>query len=228
MTLNVYYTESTTHTGLLALSLTAAILYAVTAPAPGSVSRMITKTAAISCLAILSMRRNMPFFLIAAQISSAIGDAFLVWEADVNFLCGLGSFLVGHLFYLTLFAQSGNRVVMIRSESWRQYTALALLVLSSGTFSLILWPRLTRDLRFPVLFYSVAIYTMVLTALTMAESSVIIGAIMFMTSDTILALQKFVVDKKSHHQTWMEYAVWVLYYAGQALIMRGYVAYASA
>jgi uncharacterized membrane protein YhhN len=99
--------------------------------------------------------------------------------------------------------------------------SLAILVF---TMIIILLPRVARDLRLPVLIYSLTIFTMAVTA-TVVETNirqVLTGALLFTASDAILAADRFLVSAKSPYRPTMQYAVWTLYYSGQLLIALGF------
>ncbi|KAM5344473.1 hypothetical protein ACJ41O_013009 [Fusarium nematophilum] len=210
------------HNALFVLSLTAALGYGINTRSPPSLLRMVTKTAAIGVLAFLSTVLSAPPFLIAAQSFGALGDAFLSWDGDKAFLSGLASFLTAHLFYIGLFIENGFGSETLLSQTWRIATAAVMVLLASGMVVALL-PRVAGHLRVPILVYSVVICTMNLTALTVENDRLIIGAVMFTTSDSLLATEKFLLATTSSHRAWMEYAVWGLYYFGQVLIMLGLI-----
>lgn len=207
---------------LLALSLCAAVVYGAMIPSKPNFARMAFKTTSIGLLSVQSALVGSPPLLVAAQAFGAAGDAFLAWDGDAAFLGGLGNFMVAHILYVKLFLQIGGGRDRLWSEDWRKYIAgvTSLLALVMAT---ILTPRVGRDLRVPVLMYSVVILFMVLTSLTMERTQTILGAILFTTSDALLASEKFLVSDTSRHRGWMQYAVWLLYYSGQFLIMTGIV-----
>lgn len=211
------------HHALLVLSLSAAVSYGLNNRTPPSVSRMIKKTSAIGILSILSITLHAPLLLVAAQSFGAIGDSFLAWEGAEAFLCGLGSFLIAHLFYIALFVQSGGGIEALLSENWRVFSASLMMALAVGMLTKLLPARkVKRDgLQIPILVYSMAICAMVLAALTMDGSRLIFGAIMFTFSDTLLAIERFLLPPISRNRAWMEHTVWALYYLGQLLIMVG-------
>jgi uncharacterized membrane protein YhhN len=71
------------------------------------------------------------------------------------------------------------------------------------------------------------IFVMAITALMLDSNQVILGAVMFCSSDSILAAERFLVSPTSFHRSWMRYAVWVLYYGGQLLIALGVLSLAE-
>ncbi|KAF4334844.1 hypothetical protein FBEOM_11312 [Fusarium beomiforme] len=204
---------------LIASSLTAAILYGVKARAIPSYSRMITKTLAVSLLAVLVTFLDGPRYLVAALSFGALGDAFLAWDSEPAFLAGLGSFLTSHLLYIALFVGSGARQLVLPDQS--RVAVVILAVLLGPIMLALLIPSVNSELRIPIFIYTCAIMGMVFSALTIENDKIALGAVVFTVSDTILASGKFLVPASSSHQVWMDYAVWVLYYSGQFMLAMG-------
>lgn len=211
-----------TANGTLILSLAAAILYGVIATAKPNPLRMVVKAGSVALLAVLAAVQGGPLLLVAALALSAMGDAFLAWDGEKPFLAGLASFLAAHALYISLFAWSGGGEAQFLSDSWRAAVAIVMALGVICTMAL-LWPRLAPGLRLPVFVYASAIFLMGLAALTMNNAWVIAGAILFMISDTILAVDKFLLSSISPQREWTPYAVWLLYYAGQLLITMGFL-----
>jgi uncharacterized membrane protein YhhN len=148
--------------------------------------------------------------LACGLVFSAIGDVCLVFPQ--RFVPGLASFLVAHLLYVAAFAQAGGGL----APRW-----LAAVVMGGGVFLRVLWPHLGR-MRVPVTCYVAVIATMAWTAARRAgapdvaepgATRALAGALLFMTSDGILATDRFVRPFASAHG-------WVMltYYAAQTLI----------
>lgn len=126
--------------------------------------------------------------LIAALVASLAGDVALMF--DRGFLPGLVAFLVAHLVYLALFA---------RGVGWLpDRIALA----AAATFGIVmlavLWRSLPAGLHAPVTVYVLAISMMGAQALgraracgDTASAMVAAGAVLFIASDTLLALNRF-------------------------------------
>lgn len=146
-------------------------------------------------------------------VCSAVGDVCLVSHA--RFVPGLASFLVGHVCYLAAFAAAGPGIEP-------QLGWLAGLAVVSAVLLAILWPHLEGRLRPPVAVYVAVIAAMAWTAVSRAGTPGIppasgaaaaIGALLFMGSDTLLALNRFVRPLPAAHG-W----VMVTYYAAQTCI----------
>ncbi|KND90912.1 Lysoplasmalogenase [Tolypocladium ophioglossoides CBS 100239] len=207
-------------TAILVVSASAAILYGIQIRATPSHSRMISKAASTALLSLFATVRGESSLLVPALALGSVGDAFLAWPGEKAFLRGLGSFLAAHIFYIALFARLGSGVGLILSETWRQALATTMLALAL-VMGFVLVPRVGSALRLPIVVYSSVILAMVLAVLTVQNHQVVLGAVLFALSDSILATDEFVVSADSHHRVWMQFAVWILYYSGQFLIALG-------
>ncbi|KAK4198709.1 YhhN-like protein-domain-containing protein [Triangularia verruculosa] len=226
MSTNAYTTDS----AVLAASICSAIVYQAMVRAPPSYPRMVIKTASTALLSAFCYLRDGPTLLVGALALGSTGDAFLAWNDETSFLLGLASFLVAHVLYIVLFfhigpsaGDIGAKLQLLRnSHDWRLGTAGVLAVLVP-VMVVQLMPKVGKDLRAPVAVYSLTIFAMALMALTLESSQVMTGAVMFASSDSILATGRFLVPTASAHQAWMHNAVWFLYYGGQLLIALGVV-----
>ncbi|KAM3515259.1 hypothetical protein MY11210_001152 [Beauveria gryllotalpidicola] len=213
-----------TETAVIAVSVASSVLYLLHVRAAPSKTRMAYKTLSTALLACLAALRGgrLASPLVAALGLSALGDAFLAWPGETNFLCGLASFLVAHLFYVALFAGlGGGGAHIIGRDAWRQAVAGGMLLLAPG-MAAVLMPRVPGALRAPILVYTATILTMVLAVLTVHSGTIVLGGVLFALSDSILATEEFVVARESGHRPWMQHAVWILYFSGQFLIAVGF------
>ncbi|MER9656887.1 lysoplasmalogenase [Mesorhizobium sp. M0152] len=206
----------------LIFSLVAAVIYAFTLGMPPTLARSAAKTLAVAMLAVLAALQGGPPLLVAALAFSAVGDAFLSRDGEKAFLGGLASFLVAHIVYIAIFLRSGGGLELLGAESWRGAIALAMAVFAAVLLT-ALWRRTGPGLRLPIAVYVAAILAMGMSALTTSNLSLIGGAILFMTSDGLLATDKFLVAAISPHRVWMRFAVWALYYAAQLAITLGFL-----
>ncbi len=130
-------------------------------------------------------------FIFAAIIFSWGGDVLLLFPQ--YFVAGLLSFLTAHILYTTFFLQVRPKARM----SWREgVTAAAVAVYAVGLVSLLA-PHL-GELKPAVMVYTVVISLMLLSALRAfgwrsgkAGLLCVAGALLFVVSDSILAIEKF-------------------------------------
>jgi uncharacterized membrane protein YhhN len=202
--------------GLSALSLLGFMVYLFMLDHPSSVMRTIAKTVAVGALAALALHLGGPLLLVLALILSALGDAFLAHEGDVAFLGGLGSFLAAHIAYAVLFVSTGPGFADASLPG-----LLAVIAFGVGMGTLMV--RKAGPLALPVAAYVLAIAAMGLGGVTLG-GLVLFGAALFMASDAILGSEKFLMQEGSPLRRLTGPAVWVLYYAGQALITLGLLA----
>jgi len=150
--------------------------------------------------------------VVAGLVCSMVGDVCLL-EPD-RFVFGLASFLVAHLFYLAAFASG-------RQAGGPSAAALAPFLGVAGLLIAVLWRR-AGTLRWPVAAYVAVISAMGWQAARRAgapmtpEPSGILalaGALLFMTSDGLLAFGRFVRPFRAG-----DAGVMVTYYGAQALI----------
>ncbi len=127
------------------------------------------------------------YMIIFGLVFSLTGDVFLMLPSD-RFVAGLVAFLIAHLFYLAAFASE------ISSLIW---WPLIPFVIYGIVIYTILAPSLGR-LRFPVLIYVVVILIMAWLAWERWSQTgqsggllASIGAVLFVISDTILAIDRF-------------------------------------
>jgi uncharacterized membrane protein YhhN len=127
--------------------------------------------------------------IIAGLIFSAAGDIFLALPQD-RFVWGLGSFLVAHLFYVAAFVSVGGF-----GFTW--WIVLAALLYGAAMLA-VLWPSVGTRLRLPVAVYLAVILIMGWQAAerwaavdSPSARLALIGAALFIISDSVLALNKF-------------------------------------
>lgn len=207
---------------VLAISMGSSILYGINVRSEPSFSRMALKTTSTALLALFAGTQSKHWQLVPALVLGSLGDAFLAWPGDKAFLRGLSSFLVAHLFYVSLFAGIGNGIEFVLGDKQRLGLAGGMLLLAPF-MSFTLMPNVTRSLQIPITVYSTVILAMVLTVLTVDNDQVVLGAVLFAISDSVLAADEFLMPKDSRYRGLMQHVVWVLYYTGQLLIAAGLV-----
>jgi uncharacterized membrane protein YhhN len=150
------------------------------------------------------------WLLVAAVVFSGAGDVILDLTFQGNFIAGLVSFLTAHIFYVALFL-SGAAV----RRNMILPTVLA--VAFPAAMAAFLWPHLGQ-MQLPVAVYIGVISSMLVTSLhrSRLNFTVIAGAIAFVISDSVLALNKFYSPFP-----WARYAIMATYYLAQYLIVTG-------
>lgn len=130
-------------------------------------------------------------FVLLALFFAFWGDVFLMFvnKNPVFFLMGLGSFLVMQLLYIYIFKLFNFSDLMAK---W-PYTGFIVII----AFGLIffLYPNL-GEMKVPVFIYFLAILIMVLSAIVFWKRNnesriVLLGAFIFMISDSLIAINKF-------------------------------------
>lgn len=199
-----------------ALSLYYAIVWV---PKSETQTRSLLKTAPMALLIIAGLIGNIPVLIMAGLVACLIGDYFLSKEGEQSFLYGLGAFLLGHLFYIGFFASNfdtSNLTTNIAAQTAIVLIALIAMVLFR------LWSYL-EEMKIPVIVYAVTIAAMAFFA-KLAEPGLFIlsGIALFVISDVILANDKFTPLTNSLARRVMPYAIWILYFLGQSLIVAGF------
>ncbi len=160
-------------------------------------------------LALNGLEDRRALLVIAGLGFALLGDVFLLYPK--RFVLGLASFLVTHLCYSVAFFTGFSTTGIV-------FIALPLAIYAVGLY-LFLFPKLS-SLKLPVSLYMLAIMLMVYQAAERYlalkdEASLIafIGTILFLVSDSILAINKF---KRPFKQA--DALVLATYYAAQWLI----------
>jgi uncharacterized membrane protein YhhN len=180
-------------------------------PYPGDV---VLKTTMCVLLALVAWREQFRLFAVALLFSAA-GDALLASDGDRWFVPGLAAFLTTHLLYATIFLRD-PRLPRTSLRGGRRFAAV-LIPLFAIVYATFLFPRLGA-LAVPVVGYIAAIVAMAVIALRVAAVSVPVGAVLFMVSDSLLALDKFVWQAD-----WIGPTIWITYAAAQLLIAFGMI-----
>ncbi len=155
---------------------------------------------------------------------SFLGDILLLF-ADARpslFIFGLLSFLITHFCYLFAFMRySGARRGYVVQHPWIVLPFLIFLI----SYNAFLMPGIPADLYVPVIFYSIAIIAMSLSALNLqpfipsaAFIALFVGALLFVASDSILAFNKFQNQIK---MPYIGFVIMLTYIAGQYFITQG-------
>lgn len=208
---------------LLALSAILAIAYGAYGSslyegAPPFVVGTIFKASGIVILGLLALFARSRL-LATGLFFGALGDALLAWSAD-TFLYGALAFLIGHLFYITLFLRAGLGVSALRQPQ-RAIAALALIA-AAIIMTALLVPR-DNAMIVPLSVYTGVLTLMAITSFTLpaARWLAVAGAVLFFISDGFVAWNMFHPDPDRTLAFWRSFAGWMIYWAGQAAICYG-------
>ncbi|WP_370048409.1 lysoplasmalogenase [Lysinibacillus sp. RC79] len=151
--------------------------------------------------------------IVIGLVFCMIGDYTLQW-----FLIGLTSFLIGHIFYIIAFFSTNERQV----PTWAK---IVLLVYGA---SMAVWIAGTVFssgevvLGIAVIAYISVILTMGWTAIRTGSTFATIGALLFISSDSYLSINKFVMPLPFSHEIIM-----LTYYSAQILIALSILQYSE-
>lgn len=136
---------------------------------------------------------RLKLIVLSALLFSWAGDILLMFEKikPEFFIAGLSAFLIAHLFYII--ALNGIR------KNWQLQLNWLYLIPVIGFYAVmmyVLYPRL-GNLKIPVIIYALVISAMLFFALQLLQAKqkivyiILLGAILFVASDSILAMNKF-------------------------------------
>jgi len=152
-------------------------------------------------------RKREHWLLIIGLFFCMLGDYLLQW-----FVIGLSAFLIGHLFYISSFVHSFT-------FTKPRFISIIIFLVYGGFMGIKLTEALQGNnesaLIIPVIFYIIVIISMSWTAIMTGNMLAIVGSILFLISDSILAWNKFVAD--------IEYSsilIMSTYYAAQFCLAR--------
>lgn len=190
-------------------------LYASDAPHAAPV---LLKASGIIVLGVIALAAGSRL-LAAGLFFGALGDALLAWS-DATFLAGAAAFLIGHLFYITLFLRAGLGVGALKQPA-RLLGALALIG-AATVMTAILVPG-DHPLFAPLSVYTGVLTLMAVISLTLpaARWLAMLGAALFFASDAFVAANMFHPLEDETLAFWRSFVGWMTYWAGQAGICFG-------
>lgn len=200
---------------------TSAYFYLWTPEFVGSSLSAGVKSAPVLLLAAVVLSWNGPHSVLGVAgglLFSAVGDFCLVWP-DEMFIHGMGAFAVAHLLYSLTFLSS--RYSSDSKSSWPRLL-YPVLFLSGAAFYTYLLPFLQRAPDPDLLVPGVGVYVLLIVlmgslAVRTRRLVTILGSLVFMVSDLVLAVQVFKVAAVEHGTV----LVMVTYYLAQLLIAVG-------
>jgi uncharacterized membrane protein YhhN len=161
-------------------------------------------------------------YMIAGLFFSWAGDVVLEFTGNnaMFFMIGLGCFLLTHITYFIVFARTKGKNSILRNRVYLLLPVIAYgIVLISYLYSGL------SDMSIPVIIYTVAILAMLTGAINRIEKVqrisfylVTAGAILFVISDSTIAIDRFRVHFESAQTLIMS-----TYIIAQYLIVVGYI-----
>jgi len=162
--------------------------------------------------------------ILAGLVFSFSGDVNLMFvnQNEIFFLLGLVSFLITHILYILAFRKDSandNKPRVLKTKPWIGIPVLLLFAL----LMYVLFEHIPEEMKIPVVIYSSVITLMVLAAINrhsrVSDYSffmVLLGAVLFMFSDSIIAINKFY-----HPFDLANFFIMFLYITAQYLIVKG-------
>lgn len=158
----------------------------------------------------MRLKGHSQLFMVLALFFCLGGDIALDLNTESSFAIGLFLFLTGHVFYMIFYFLNARR-------TFNGFLRMFILLLYTGIMAFLILPK-TGDMMLPVAIYLVIITLMGISAgfFYGVTTSVFTGAIIFIISDSIIAVDRFLVDIPQ--QT---VYVMITYYLGQLLMVAG-------
>jgi uncharacterized membrane protein YhhN len=187
---------------------------------PGFIAKVLLMPILMVLLfANLEISKNrLNFFFLAGLVFSWVGDIVLEFSAGF-FILGLVSFLLAHVMYLTVFFFTPGKNTPVR-----KWYVLIPVILSGAVLIAYLYPGL-GEMRLPVFIYTAVILTMLTGAINRKEKAnsvsyylILAGAILFVISDSAIAIDRF-----RHHFYFSGIIIMSTYVLAQYLIVTGYI-----
>lgn len=188
-----------------------------------SLPKSIVKTVSVLLLALAALVVAAPWVLVCALMCCALGDYLLSLEKERAFLAGVGAFALGHVFYSAAFL---GHPFSDSAMLWHgdRLAAVGILGVLAVVMARVLF-RTAGEMRFAVLGYVPIIVVMGISALTLAPLGLlglaVFGALAFVVSDFILALDLFVLPKEHGLRKLTSLLVWGSYWGAQVLLLLG-------
>ena len=165
--------------------------------------------AVLAFIAVLDLRGKLLF---AALLLCAAADVALELDAGKYFIIGLGLFLIAHILFIVTFSRD------FKAQK-SQIPVIILLIVYAKMMAFVLTPGL-KEMAIPVYIYLTAITLMGIFAAMRASKNdfTLYGAISFIVSDSMIAVNKFMMPVPA-----ADYFIMITYYLALSLITFGYM-----
>lgn len=183
-------------------------------PDETGIIRAVTKTVPCIMLGLWVLYKRFPdtsgWLVTFALIFTAIGDFILEGDGENSFLLGLGANLIAHILYII-----GFSVEFKKLKLWR--ATLPFIYITGLLIVLLPYTRGSMSMSIAVTIYSLAIAAMAWRALAVVGQSGKIhidevlgffGASLFITCDTMIAVENFIAPIKNGCY-WIMTSYWI-------------------
>lgn len=197
-----------------------AITYIFFIPADPVSTKIVFKLIPMLLIILLAFKQSTgesqkyKIYIMTGLFICMLADGLIYW-----FIIGLITFLIGHIWYIVAFRHIKKSTIPRWAAVLLIFYGIAMAIWIAST----LWNRGETILAFAVILYIVVILLMGWNAFQTANKFAIIGAILFMFSDSVLAINKFIVVVP-----FSDAFIMISYYAAQFLFAFSIYAYYSA
>ena len=184
---------------------------------------LVTSLLAYFIVATRAVSSALIILVSLALLFSIAGDTLLMFanKNELFFLLGLSAFLIAHIFYIISFHKIKTRENVEGKWQWAVVVAIYYFFIIS-----ILMPNL-GEMKIPVLVYGLVISFMLLVAMLLYDLEdnktarcILSGALLFVLSDSVLAVNKF--HRPIAIGGWL---IMLTYVSAQYLLVKGFVRY---
>lgn len=181
-------------------------------PYPGNFVIKAIPAISLAVLALIAISGSRGKLLFASLLFCAAADIALELAAGKYFVAGLGLFLIAHILLIITFSRDFK-------FQKSKIPVIVLLVVYSKMMAFVLMPSL-KEMAIPVYIYMTAITLMGIFASLRSSKNdfTLYGAISFIVSDSVLAINKFMMPVPA-----ADYAVMITYYLALFLIVYGFL-----
>jgi alkenylglycerophosphocholine/alkenylglycerophosphoethanolamine hydrolase len=191
-------------------------LYLVGVATDDFILRMVVKPAPVLALIAWTLwsSRDTTGKLTAVALALGLAGDVLLEASSGTFLIGLVAFLFGHIAYIVVLSRAAGRLAPLQAIPMLAY---------GGVMAVVLAPHL-GGMAIPVIAYLLVICAMAWRAAALAEArggianAALIGAVLFLFSDTLLAMNRFLAPMEG-----IRPAIILTYWLAQAGLTVGLV-----
>jgi uncharacterized membrane protein YhhN len=181
-------------------------------PYPGNFVIKAIPAISLAVLAFIAVSSSKGKLLFISLLFCAAADIALELAGGKYFVAGLGLFLIAQIFFIITFSRDFK-------FQTSKIPVIVLFVVYSAMMAFILTPHL-KEMTIPVYVYMAAIMLMGIFASlrSVKNDFTLYGAISFIVSDSIIAINKFMMPVPA-----ADYAIMITYYLSLFLIVYGFL-----